>query len=126
MIGIDLDNKNQFQLIKTFINASNIAKTEVSETQRGHHFRIRKRCGLIKSLMTRYNLGDCKGRQEYDEMKLRIGLPEIFDTLFISKKKREGHWHEEQQTDPLSLPFFSKMNAHLRRREKWQRKHMHK
>jgi hypothetical protein len=106
-------------MLEKFFNASNIARTEIKETKNGFHIRIFKRAGIRQNIQIRLHLGDCKGRLQFDDIKIYfLKLASWFDTLFIAKCTRDndawngqGKWHFEQDFAPLSLPFFSKFPA---------------
>jgi hypothetical protein len=138
MIGLDIDSKNVFNLLKVYFNSASIARVEVSSTRQGFHLRIRKRVGTAKQLQIRANLGDCKGRLEFDEMKLRTGLFELVDTLFEYKKSptksrgfrsaqsgKDGVWTKEEPVENvLAAPFWEPRVALKRSRwKKFERKH---
>lgn len=112
-IGLDVDSKNQLRMLEKYFNSSKIGRTEIKETQHGYHIWIQKRAGIRQNIQTRLCLGDCKGRLEYDDIKIYfLKLPEWFDTLFEGKLTREGmKWHFEEDFNPLSLPFSSQFPA---------------
>ena len=126
MIGIDYDGANYFRALKIYFNCASIARTEISETHNGLHFRIKKKAGLIKQMHTRLNLSDCKGRVAFDELKIRAGLFELVDTLF-KYKKSDGPWFQEcpiSEGDLLAPPFWECRIALKRKRWKeWEKKH---
>jgi len=125
-IGIDLDQKNMFRIIKVFFNAKSICPGKhiaVTTTKNGYHVRIPSK---IKDTWTihqiRLLLGDCKGRLSFDELKLQMGLIEIYDTLFESKKSGDDDWADEQPTNVLAEPMWNdRRPAKWRRCIKWQR-----
>ena len=125
MIGLDLDSKNVFRLLKVYFNSTSIARVEVSSTRQGFHLRIRKRVGIMKQMQIRANLGDCKGRLEFDELKIRAGLFELVDTLFEYKKpEKEKVWTKEESIENvLATPFWEPRVALKRSRfKKWERR----
>lgn len=127
-IGIDMDHKNTLRLLKTYFNARMIAEpVGVMETKHGFHLRIPKRASLWRQIEVRLMLSDCKGRLAFDELKLDIGLPELYDTLFELKKGRDGKWYSEQSFNALAEPFWYVRSKLLRGRvgrrwSKWQKR----
>lgn len=112
VIGLDVDGKNQLRMLEKYFNASKIGRTEIKETAHGYHIRIFKRASIRKNIQTRLHLGDCKGRLQFDDIKIYfLKLPEWFDTLFEGKRGRDGKWHFEEDFNPLSLPFCSQFPA---------------
>jgi hypothetical protein len=130
-IGIDIDHKNQLRLLKVYYNAGMIAKpVDVKETQHGFHLRIPKRTSLWRRHEARLMLCDCKGRLAFDELKLGMGLTELYDTLFESKKGEDGKWHSEEPYDVLAEPFWYVRGKLLRgktgrRWSRWQKRYAH-
>lgn len=125
MIGLDLDSKNVFGLLKAYFNSASIARVEITSTRQGFHLRIRKHVGIMKQLQIRANLGDCKGRLKFDEMKIRAGLYELVDTLFEFKKTgKDGVWTEEEPIENVLAPPFWEPRVALKRSrfKKWERK----
>jgi len=108
-IGVDLDGKNRFRLLKAYFNALNLGEVIVSETRRGYHLRILKRVPVEKALEIRRYLGDDVERLGYDELKLEMGLIEWVDTLFEIKKDVDGKITREKRINPLAEPFWSKI-----------------
>lgn len=107
IIGVDIDSKNQMRLLKVFFNAKMFAEpVDVKETTHGFHLRIPKRTSLWRHHEARLMLSDCKGRLAFDELKLDMGLTELYDTLFESKKGEDGKWHSEEPYNILSEPFW--------------------
>jgi hypothetical protein len=87
-VSIDLDTKNQFQLLKAFFNLKRIStQIEVRETAHGFHVigRVQNRTGE-ENLHIRRMLNDCEGRLELDEKRLKAGLDDCVDTLFRYKR----------------------------------------
>lgn len=127
-IGVDIDSKNQMRLLKAYYNAGMIAKPlDVKETKHGFHLRIPKRTSLWRAIETRLTLGDCRGRLSFDELKLRMGLAELCDTLFEFKKGKDGKWHSEEPFNALAEPFWyvrgKLLRGKTRRRwERWQKR----
>lgn len=87
-ISIDLDTKNQFKLLSVYFNMKRLTDiVEVKETRKGFHVK-----GYFKdrtpeqNMLIRTMLGDCEGRLELDEERLRLGLTECIETLFFIKK----------------------------------------
>jgi hypothetical protein len=87
-ISIDLDTKNQFQLLKAYFNLKRLTtQTEVRETVHGFHVigRMDNRTGE-QNIHVRMMLNDCEGRLELDEKRLDAGLDDCIDTLFRYKR----------------------------------------
>jgi hypothetical protein len=125
MIGLDIDSKNVFRLLKAYFNSASIARVEVSSTHHGFHLRIRKRVERIKQMQIRATLEDCKGRLEFDEMKVRAGLYELVDTLFEYKKpQKDKVWSKEERVEKVLAPPFWEPRIALKRArwKKWKKK----
>ena len=87
-IGIDIDHRNQFQLLKTYFNARRFGDVQVYETHKGYHVIILldKPLDPKIKLEIRKILGcDDTERIETDEKRLEHGLEECMDVLFNSK-----------------------------------------
>jgi hypothetical protein len=107
-IGIDIDHKNMMRLLKVYFNARMIAEpVDIRETKHGFHLRIPRRTSIWRQIEVRLMLSDCKGRLAFDELKLDIGLTELYDTLFEYKKGPDGKWYSEESFNVLSEPFWS-------------------
>ncbi|MEM3703354.1 MAG: hypothetical protein QXX79_02885 [Candidatus Bathyarchaeia archaeon] len=106
MIGIDLDTKNEFMLLKTVLNARRLGRVSVTETHRGYHIRIHRNLPLEKAMEVRRALGDCPERLAFDEMKIKLGLYDMVDTLFEAKASWDGVWRKEEPKEPFRLPFW--------------------
>ena len=137
MIGIDIDSKNKFRLLKAYFNSASIAEVEVTSTFHGFHLRIGKRAGIDEQMQIRLIIGDCKGRVWIDELKIRAGLFDIIDTLFEFKKtadadgkifsakhKKALGWNREEKVENVLAPPFWEPRVALKRVrwKKWQKK----
>ena len=108
-LGIDLDTKNQFKLLKTYFNARWIAnklggKVEVYETNKGYHIKI---VGVKTNLFHRLGLGDDPERIYLSE--LRGGYEHADDVLFNLKKLGSKVISREEKLDDdwiFRLPFW--------------------
>jgi len=125
MIGIDVDTKNGFAILKTYFNAKAFGRVEVSETIRGVHIRIRSKTkSAWKQMQIRRAAGDCSGRLMYDDLLVAAGVPECVDTLFKYKSKRGGQrMFAEEPMNPLSEPFWQARYSSQKHRRwgKWFR-----
>lgn len=123
MIGIDLDSRNVFRLLKVYFNAKAIAEPDIKETQHGFHLRLPLDVDIQDQLMIRQMLCDDKERIAWDEIKLQMGLVELIDTLFEAKQgKDDKSWHYEEPVNPFSEPFWQARKTINRKRYKaWLR-----
>jgi hypothetical protein len=124
-IGIDIDHKNMLRLLKVYFNSRMIAEpVSVMETKHGFHLRIPKRTSLWRQIEVRLMLSDCKGRLTFDELKLEMGLIELYDTLFEFKKGKDDRWHSEEPFNVLSEPFWYVRGKLLRGKigRRWSRR----
>jgi hypothetical protein len=95
------------RLLKVYFNSRMIAEpVGVMETKHGFHLRIPKRTSLWRQIEVRLMLSDCKGRLAFDEMKIDMGLIELYDTLFEFKKGKDDKWYSEEPFNVLSEPFW--------------------
>jgi len=127
MIGLDIDQRNHFRILKAYFNAKAICPGKhiaVVGTAHGFHVRIPTKVKDIwKIHQVRLLLGDCKGRLSFDELKLQMGLFELYDTLFESKKSGEEEWNDEEPINVLAEPLWNdRRPANWRRCILWQRK----
>lgn len=106
-IGIDIDTKNRFELLKKYFNSLRFGKCVVFETLHGYHIHI-----LVPNrtsdmnMIVRHIIGDCQNRLDLDEARLRFGLDDIIETLFHYKKIGKDI-SIETEIDPLSEPWWS-------------------
>ena len=120
-IGIDLDKCSEFTLLKTYFNATAMnCPVTVKRTRHGYHIRIFKKNSLKENFAVRRHLGDDANRIAWDEMKQRIGIVNLIDTLFESKMESDGSITVEQDHNLLALPFLSRIPA-LKKRNKQNR-----
>lgn len=105
-IGVDIDSHNQFNLLKTYFNASNFGIVTVEQTpSKGYHLKIYGNFTVEEGLQIRRLLGDDSNRIKMDEDKLRNPLlNKIFDTLFDGKYIN-GKLVKTIKINPLSEPF---------------------
>jgi len=117
-IGLDLDRKNRFELLRRYFNAKNLGKVIVTETRHGFHLRIfvERDIPLEKTLELRRILGDDAERLGYDELKLQVGLEDWIDTLFEVKKDFDGIITFEREINPLLEASLTRIPAIKRRR----------
>jgi hypothetical protein len=106
-VSIDLDSKNQFNLLKVYFNMKRISEhVEVKETGKGFHVK-----GYFENRTPEQNihlrriLGDCAGRLELDERRLAVGLGEFIETLFTWKKIK-GKVTMEEDYNIMSEQFW--------------------
>ena len=93
-LGIDLDSKNQFKLLKAYFNARLLGDVKLYETRKGYHIKVKTRTNVFH----RAGLGDDKDRLFLSE--LRGGDDVLFDY-------KDGRWVEELDDDwILRLPFW--------------------
>ena len=107
-ICLDLDAKNQLQLLKTYFNAKAMfpnSPIELKETEQGFHIRIFKNHSVHENFQTRMTLGDDPMRISIDEKRLAWGLIDWIDTMFTFKKVN-GKISKEEDYNIFSLPFF--------------------
>lgn len=100
-LGIDLDTKNQFKLLKTYFNAKWIFKGKkiwVYETKKGYHIKV----DVPTNVHHRCGLGDDPNRIYLSE--LRGGVEFADDVLFDVKNGYEAELIDEKSL--LSLPFW--------------------
>ena len=98
-IGIDLDSKDQFNLLKTFFNARYMfpdKEIRVYETRSGYHIEI---LGVKSNLTARRTLGDDPYRLWFSEERMRIFGKEFDDVLFNVKN---GHKRDDI-TDEINM-----------------------
>ena len=88
--GIDLDHRDGYTFTCTLLNAQRFGAVRPEMTKRGFHLTVTmpEYLSLDKVLNIRRLLGDCEGRLEYDEFRLRVKDYSSFDTLFTEKR---GH-----------------------------------
>ena len=112
-IGVDLDSKNMFRLLKTYFNGLRFGRVDVKETRNGFHIRIftRKTFSIKEKLNIRRLLGDDPERLGWDEIKLIMGAERFIDTLFEVKRINGKVVSREEPFNPLSLPWWSKCPA---------------
>jgi hypothetical protein len=115
-IGLDLDGKNRFRLLKAYFNALKLGKVNVYETEHGYHLKIEKALSPEENIQVRMILGDDPERLAYDELKLRLGLTEFIDTLFTAKRHGDGKISREFPINPLSEALFTKYTPRRPRR----------
>lgn len=59
----------------------------------------------------------------YDDLKIEMGLFDLFDTLFESKRGKGEKWSDEEPVNPLAEPFWvARMRIKIRRLKAWERK----
>lgn len=105
-IGIDIDTKNQFELLKKYFNSRRFGECETYETLHGFHIHIFVPYRDSEhNMLVRYIIGDCQNRMELDEARLRFGFDGLIDTLF-EYKKVHGVVSREEPFNILSLPFW--------------------
>lgn len=87
-VGIDLDSHDGYTFTGTYLNASRLGTVLAERTRRGFHIHITlsRPMRLDRVLDVRRALGDCAGRLEYDEFRLRVGDYDSFGTLFTWKR----------------------------------------
>lgn len=100
-VGVDLDRKNRFQLLKSYYNAKYLFphnEIMVYNTNRGYHIEI---LGIKSNIEARALLCDDPERIRKSEQRMRIMNRDFDDILFDMKKgfKRE-------QINPLSEAFW--------------------
>lgn len=104
-IGIDIDSKNRFRLLKTYFNARYLFgdKIRVFETNHGYHLRVYVKNKPMPelSLLVRAILGDDPKRLYVDERRLRAEDFEDIDTLFSVKSK-----NQEREINVFSEQFY--------------------
>ncbi|MEM0121275.1 MAG: hypothetical protein QXZ22_08620 [Sulfolobales archaeon] len=116
MIAIDLDSKNQLQLLKVYFNARHISdKVEVFETQRGYHILV---WGIKHNIDLRRYLCDDTDRIENDLLRDKYTQ----NVLFNIKDNKEN----EFITNILSLPFNSKITKKFKYKNKYKYKQVKK
>jgi hypothetical protein len=132
MFGVDIDSKSELRLLMTYLNASRFGKTTVASTQHGYHYRVHTKfeCSRETAMELRKLLGDDNNRIAFEELEIHRGITDWYDTLFVGKLGKDGHWHYEQNVDNvLALPFQSKVKPikkerkEVRRNERRKRKH---
>lgn len=111
MIGVDLDTKNRFRLLKAYFNARQISEPILKETLHGVHMRIPIKTDVATNLEIRALLGDDPIRMNFDEMKISLNCPEAVDTLFFMKIGRDGKVSYEEDFNIMSEPFWSSKKA---------------
>ena len=101
-LGIDLDSKNQFRLLKVYFNAKYVfknAKIEIFETKHGYHVKVH----VPTNIYHRCGLGDDPNRIYLSE--LRGGIEWADDVMFDCKN---GYWVEKiDERSLLSSPFWN-------------------
>jgi len=90
-LTIDLDSKNQLNLLKVIFNTKYIfpnAKIEVYESRKGYHLYILPPSSLSfeQRLNLRLFLGDDPDRCFLDYLRLRYGFLRAFEAIFMVKK----------------------------------------
>jgi hypothetical protein len=106
-IGIDIDNKNQFELLKRYFNCRNIFnKVIVLESLKGYHIHV-----MLKDRTPETNLhirdiiNDCEGRMSLDYGRYIEGEHDIMETMFFDKRvgKEKGG---ETLINPLRMEWW--------------------
>ena len=106
-IGIDIDTKNQSELLRKYFNSRLISEDiETYETRGGYHFHIRMDSRTKEeNLHIRRMIGDCKNRIELDEYR----TIKYIDVMFFYKEtKNRGKKiiSREEPFNILSEPWF--------------------
>ena len=118
-IGIDIDKQHlredpwkvlrAYFTLKTFFPK---AQVKVMRTGKGFHIKaIGEEIALIpieKRVEIREKLCDDPERLWADHIKLRLGLECYADTLFSSKIYPDGTRGQEEEIDPIALPWFTR------------------
>jgi len=105
-IGIDIDSKNQFEMLKRYFNSKRFGESLVYETKHGYHIQIYKKNRTSKeNMLIRHILNDCNNRLDLDVGRLNENLDDIIETLFEYKKIDDDEG-VETLINPLSLPFW--------------------
>lgn len=110
-ITVDIDNKNQFNILKTLFNTQYYfpnQKIEVLETRKGYHLRIYIQHRLNQNFIVRHALGDDSIRIGFDEDRRHQGLTEWIDTAFNIKFDGKYISHEKQ-TSLLHVPYWTRI-----------------
>jgi len=107
-ISIDRDDFNHFKLLKTYFNMKWLSKyVEVNLTGGGYHI-----IGEFKDRTPEQNinvsraLGDCKGRLNLDEDRIKSGLGEYYMEILFYEKIKDGKKTGEESYNILSSPFW--------------------
>jgi hypothetical protein len=66
---------------------------------------------MSKRVAYRETLGDDIMRLEWDQTKLRSGVPTMCETLFTMKRGHDQKLHIVEEIDPVALPYASRMPA---------------
>lgn len=109
-VGIDIDTKNQFELLRRYFNSKRFGDVLVYETLHGYHLHIyRENRSIEDNMQIRMILGDCQNRLDLDEARIRFGLGCITETLF-EYKRMDNEISIEEKIDILNLPFWGLSN----------------
>jgi hypothetical protein len=106
-IGIDLDTKNMFQLLKTYYNMKHLTNiVQVFETKHGFHILgYFPNIQLDKSMHIRNMLNDCSGRIDLDQQRMLHEFEQTFlDVLFYKKRDLNVKMSEDEykiETQPF-------------------------
>jgi len=111
-ISIDIDNFNQFNMLKTYYNMKHCFGENViiKETRHGYHIMAHKKDRTVEeNLHYRLMFCDCTNRSELDHFRYIYDEPELTETLFLVKQviKEKG---EEKEFNHLAEPFWSVKN----------------
>lgn len=95
-IGVDIDNTNYFNMLKTYYNAKYMfpdKEVRVYRSSSGNGFHIEV-IGVPSTLVPRLTLGDCRNRVGYSVQRsltsetaeeFAVGNPRLDDILFTTK-----------------------------------------
>ena len=106
-VGVDLDGKNMFRLVKSYFNMLHRygLEPEVYETERGYHLIVR---GVKSDLYDRLALGDDPVRVELSEIRARVSG--YVDDVLFDWKFKNGRWYKREKLDDdwlFRLPFWN-------------------
>ena len=103
-IGVDLDTKNRFRLLKAYFNALRFGDVYVFETEHGYHIKIypKRNYSMEERMNIRRMLGDDPDRLAWDELKIRMGCHRFVDTLFEAKRVNCRVVSREELINPMS------------------------
>ena len=110
-ISIDIDNDNQFNLLKTYYNMKNMFEHVLTKkTLHGYHIMAyHKNRTSELNMHIRNILGDCCNRLELDTWRLNEFEPDLIETLF-EEKILYGVKGVEEDFNILSKPFWEVKN----------------
>jgi len=107
IVGVDIDGGRR-KMLQCYFNAKQFGEVTVMETRHGYHLYILvdRELTVEENFYMRRVLGDDWQRLQYDELKRDLGLIDFIDTLFVTKRERDGSTYHVKEIDPLTPPMY--------------------